>query len=181
MIQSEIRDAEVVNLAAQCAITGHVVLATLYAETAPGGIRRLVELGLERFLVNAILAGVISQRLVRTLCPECRKCAMPPRHSMPAEAIELIERMDGVTFYAAAGCSTCHRTGYRGRTAIHEVLIPDDRVREAVAAGATTELIHEAAVAAGMRTRLACGIQKAAQGITTIEEVLRVAPPVHGR
>jgi type II secretory ATPase GspE/PulE/Tfp pilus assembly ATPase PilB-like protein len=87
-----------------------------------------------------------------------------------------VEQANSATFYAATGCSACHKTGYHGRTAIHEVLIPDDRLREAVAAGASTQSIRQAAVAAGMRTMLACGVEKAARGITTVEEVLRVVP-----
>lgn len=172
----EIRDTEVANLAAQCALTGHLVLTTLNAETAPGGIRRLVDMGLEPFVANASLGGSISQRLIRTLCAECKKVAKPPRHSLPPEAVELMDRIDNATFYVATGCTACHKTGYRGRTAIHEVLIPDDQVRELVAAGASTERIRKAAIAAGMRTMLACGIEKAARGITTVEEVLRVVP-----
>jgi len=174
----EIRDAEVANLAVQCAITGHVVLTTLHADTAPGGIKRLVDMGLEPFLVNASIAGVISQRLIRMLCPECKERVEPPLHSLVPEAVELMKGAKGATFYGARGCDACNGTGYRGRTAIHEILIPDDRVKNVVASDGNLAAIREAALAAGMRTMLACGIEKAARGITSIQEVLRVIP--HG-
>lgn len=172
----EIRDTEVANLAAQCALTGHVVLTTLHAATAPGGIKRLVDMGVEPFVVNASLAGVISQRLVRILCPECKQEVRTPTHSLPPEAVELVESAEGKTFYAPKGCSACNGTGYRGRIAIHEILIPDDGVKNVVAAGGDLAGIREAAIASGMRTMLACGIENAARGITSIEEVLRVIP-----
>ncbi|MCK4375022.1 MAG: Flp pilus assembly complex ATPase component TadA, partial [Candidatus Brocadiae bacterium] len=174
----EVRNTEVANLAMQCALTGHVVLTTLHAATAPGGIKRLVDMGVEPFVVNASLAGVISLRLVRILCSECKQEAEPPLHSLPSEAVEMVSRAEGTSFCAAKGCEHCNGTGYRGRTAIYEVLIPDDRVKDVVASGGDLASIREAAVAAGMRTMLGCGIQKAARGITSIQEVLRVVP--HG-
>jgi len=174
----EIRDAEVANLAVQCALTGHVVLTTLHAATAPGGIKRLVDMGLEPFLVNASVAGVISQRLVRMLCPECKQQVEVPLHSLPPQAIELMKEADGAAFCGPRGCNACNGTGYRGRTAIHEILIPDDRVKDVVASDGHLKEIREAALAAGMKTMLACGVEKAARGITSLQEVLRVIP--HG-
>ena len=99
----------------------------------------------------------------------------PPVHSVPPEAVELIESRSDVQFYRAAGCEKCRGTGYRGRTCIHEILLPDDRIKGLVAANASVRELREAAIAGGMRTLLACGIEQAARGTTTIEEILRVS------
>ena len=178
ILVGEIRDLEVANLVAQCSLTGHVVLTTLHAATAPGGLKRLVDMGMEPFVVNASIAGVISQRLVRMVCKECREPVDPPAHSLPPETVELLAGREGATFYAARGCDACNGWGYRGRTCIHEILIPDDAVKRALADGADLPTLRDAAKAAGMRTMLECGIEKAARGITTVQEVLRVVP--HG-
>lgn len=170
-----IRDIEVADLAAQSALTGHLVLASVLAQTAPGGLKRLLDMGVEPFAVNASVMGVISQRLVRTLCAECRRQTEPALHMLPPDAAEFAQSLAAKTFYAPKRCEHCHGTGYRGRTAVHEILIPNDRVRQAVATSADAETIREAALASGMRTMLACGLEKAAQGITSVQEVIRVA------
>jgi len=178
MLIGELREGESANLAAQCALTGHLVLTSLHADTAPGGIKRLVDMGVAPFVVNASLAASISQRLIRTLCPDCKKEVKSPRHLLSAEAADMVRERSDATFYAPAGCPACNGTGYRGRTAIHEILIPDDRVKDVVASDGSLAAIREAALAAGMRTMLACGVEKAARGITSLQEVLRVIP--HG-
>ena len=174
----EIRDLETLQIAVQCALTGHLLMTTLHANTSPGAIKRLLDMGLEPFLVNGSLAAVVTQRLVRVLCPECKEAAEPPLHSIPPQAAEFVRAAGPARFFAAKGCEACHGTGYRGRTAIHEILIPDERVRRAVAASADLAGIRDAALAAGMRPMLANGLAKAARGITSIQEVCRVAP--HG-
>ncbi len=178
ILVGEIRDEEVANLVAQCSLTGHVVLTTLHAATAPGGLKRLVDMGIDPFVINASVAGVISQRLVRVVCKECREPVEPPAHSLPPEAVEMLAGREGATFYAARGCDACNGWGYRGRTCLHEILIPDDAFRQALSDGADLPTLRETARAGGMRTLLECGIEKAAQGITTVQEVLRVVP--HG-
>jgi len=178
MLIGELREGESANLAAQCALTGHLVLTSLNASTAPGGIKRLVDMGVAPFVVNASLAASISQRLIRTLCPDCKEEMTPPLHSLPPEAADMVRERRDATFYAPAGCAACNGTGYRGRTTIHEILIPDDRVKDVVASDGNLAAIREAALAAGMRTMLACGVEKAARGITSLQEVLRVIP--HG-
>jgi type II secretory ATPase GspE/PulE/Tfp pilus assembly ATPase PilB-like protein len=156
------------------ALPGHLVLTTLHAGTSPGAVRRMLDIGLEPFLVNSALSGVVTQRLVRVLCPECRRVEAPVRH--PAVAAFLAGRPDTV-FHAAGGCEACRGTGYRGRAAIHEVLVPDDGVRRVVAAGGDAAGIRDAALRAGMRPLLRCALEKAALGVTSLSEVFRVLPP----
>jgi len=174
----EMRDLDTVQIAVQCALTGHLVLTTMHANTSACAIRRLLDIGIEPFLVNSTLAGVVTQRLVRVLCPECKEPATPDVHSIPPAAVAFIQQHPDVTFYAPKGCDACRGMGYRRRTAIHEILVPTDRVRQAVAAGGDRAAIHNAAVAAGVKPMLLSGLEKAARGITSIAEVCRVAP--HG-
>jgi general secretion pathway protein E len=172
----EIRDTEAANVAAQCALTGHVVLAALNVDTAPGALRRLVDIGVPPFVVNASVTGVISPRLVRMLCSDCREPIEVPLHSLPPEAAEFLSARKDATFYGPEGCDACLHTGYRGRTAIHEILIPDDAVRKALSDAGDEASIRRAAIAAGMRPLLIAGLEKAARGITSVQEVLRVVP-----
>jgi len=172
----EMRDLETVEVSVQAAMTGHLVLSTLHADTSPGGIRRLLDIGIEPYLVNASLAGMMSQRLVRVLCTECRRETKPDPSKLPAEAMDYVAGLSQATFYAPNGCDACQGTGYRGRSGIYELLIPDDGVRKAVSASASLGALREAAMAAGMKPLLLNGIDAAARGVTSIEEVLRVAP-----
>ena len=153
------------------------MLTSLHTDTAPGTLKRLADMGVAPFVVNASVAGVISQRLVRVLCHECKAPVEVPIHSLPPEAAEFLATREKATFYAPNGCDACLHTGYRGRTAIHEVLIPDDAVRKAVTDNPDEAAIRRAAVAAGMRTLLVAGLEKAARGITSVQEVLRVVGP----
>ena len=169
----EMRDLESLQCAVQVSFTGHLLMTTMHANTAVGAIRRLIDVGIEPFLVNASLAGVVAQRLVRQLCPECKRPAEPERHMMPPEAPELLNNMGKQTFYAAVGCEHCRGTGFRGRTAIHEIMVVNDEIRRKVADGDMAG-VGTAARAAGMKALLQSGLEKAAQGITTVEEVLRL-------
>ena len=171
----EVRDLQTLQACVQCALTGHLVLTTLHTNSGPEAIRRILDVGLEPYRLNASLAAVISQRLVRMLCPDCKKQVDPPLHSLPPEAGEFIRSLGKETFYGPAGCGACG-AGYRGRTAIHEILVMDDRVRRAVADGADFAALREAARESGMKTMLADGLEKAARGITSVEEVVRVLP-----
>ena len=134
---------------------------------------RLLDMGLEPFLVNQSVLGVISQRLVRILCPACKRPTTPNRDSLPPDAITVVEKMGG-TFYEPVGCSACKNLAYQGRRAIQEILIADEGTRQAVATS-NLAMIRNAARQAGMRTLLEDGLALAAQGITSISEVLRVA------
>jgi general secretion pathway protein E len=165
----EIRDLETAQIAAQAALTGHLVLSTLHTNSAAATITRLRDMGLEDYLLTAVLRGVLAQRLVRKLCLACRRAT-------PAPA-ELTARL-GVTTEApllwhAVGCPQCRGTGYRGRLAIAEYLHPDAEIERLVFARADQAAIERAAVAAGMTTMRQAGIAAALAGVTTVEEVTR--------
>jgi general secretion pathway protein E len=167
----EIRDLETAEIAVQAALTGHLVLSTLHTNSAAASITRLRDMGLEDYLITAVLRGVLAQRLLRRLCPDCRH---------PAEAPpELIERFalscaDGPpVLWHAVGCPQCRFTGYRGRQAIAEFLEPNDEIARLVFARADHVAIERAAVAAGMTTMFQAGLAAALAGTTTVEEVVR--------
>ena len=169
----EIRDLETLTLAVRAAVTGHLVLAGMAAPSSAGAIRLMLDMGIEPFLLNSALGGVISQRLVRTICPDCRERYEPAPHTLPPE---FAGRVKEGTFYAGRGCNACRNLGYRGRVAVNEILVPDEHVRRAVIAAADVVGIHDAAMAGGMRSMIADGFEKATRGITTIEEVIWMVP-----
>ncbi len=173
----ELRDLEMMSLCVQVALTGHLVLTSLHAQTSVGAVRRLLDCGLEPFLINSTLRGVITPRLVRVLCPECKRPAEPKPHMLPPQARAYLDEMGGATFYEPVGCEHCKHMGYRGRTAIHEVLTIDDRIRQAVTRPPDMAALHNAALAAGMAPMLRDGLDKAAAGETSLAEVVRVVPP----
>jgi general secretion pathway protein E len=165
----EIRDLETAQVAVQVALTGHMILSTLHTNDAASGVTRLLDMGVEDYLIVSTVNAILAQRLVRTLCPDCRE---------PYDlSIDLTARL-GLTldapapFFRAQGCPACNATGYRGRTTILEILPMTDTIRRLVLDHAAATTIRDAAIAAGMRTMLAHGLSKAKQGITTIEEVL---------
>ena len=170
----EIRDLETAEIAAQAALTGHLVLSTLHTNSAAASITRLLDMGVEDYLVSATLNGIAAQRLVRRLCPECKS----PHQVDDAMATHLgLDRIAPDTprrLHKAVGCDACNGTGYRGRLAILEILIVDDAVRRLVIKGGDAREIHKAACAAGMRSLYEDGMHKAAAGETSLEEVLRV-------
>lgn len=172
----ELRDLEMINMANQISLTGHLVLTTLHASTSPGALRRVMDIGLPPFLVNASIQGVISMRLARLLCPDCRRPVRIDPAMLPPEAQAFVQRHHDVTWYGANGCESCSRTGYRHRTGLYEVLTMNDAVRQAVSSDAPASRLREVAIDAGMRTMLEDGLAKAAQGLTSIEEVLRGVP-----
>jgi len=174
----ELRDLPTLQGSVTAAVTGHLVLTTLHANTSPGAVKRMLDMGLEPYLLNGALAGVVSLRLVRLLCPKCRQEAAPASHSLPPEAAEVAATLTDATFYGPKGCEHCAGTGYRGRTGIYEILVPDDRLRQTVAATAELDAIRNAALAAGMQPMLAYGVRAAARGVTSLQEVCRVVP--HG-
>ena len=178
----EFRDLETIQVSIQAVLTGHLVMSTLHTNDAPSALQRMLDIGVEPFLVNAATAGVIALRLVRKLCTECRRPAKPALHSLPPEVVDYIRQAGEKEFYAppeAGKCKACAGTGYRGRTGIFEVLVPNEAVRETVASRAEPAVRYRAAVKAGMTPMLMDGVRKATQGITSIDEVLRVAsrPP----
>ncbi len=168
----EIRDAETAQIALQAALTGHLVLSTLHTNDSPSAIVRLTDMGLAPYKVAAALVGVVAQRLVRRICPNCRTSYFPP-----AELLNTI-RYDGDRrrkFVRGEGCADCFDTGFLGRTGIYEVMPLDRKLRELVAAGATLEQIRTAFIDNGGRSLLQEGIRLAEQEVTSLDEVMRVA------
>lgn len=171
----EIRDAETAEIAVRAAITGHLVLSTLHTNDSVSTIIRLIDMGVDRFLVSSALRGVIAQRLVRMVCNECKTVYTPNAYE-----VQLLEEQGLATtnLVRGRGCSSCGRTGYRGRIAIHEVLPVDDTIRGFVLRGQSeAEIRNYAATNKGFQSLLVDGLRKAADGLTTISEVLRVASP----
>jgi len=173
----EIRDLETAEIAIQASLTGHLVLSTVHTNDAAGAITRLVDMGVQPFLVASSLVGVLAQRLVRVLCPECRRPYVPT-----AEEREQVGLTDEVwraagsppAIYKSQGCPACQNTGYLGRTGIYELMLVDDDVRQLVLKSVDSNTIKKAAVAHGMLTLMQHGAFKVAQGITTAAEVLSV-------
>jgi len=172
----EMRDSETAEIAVQSALTGHLVLSTLHTNDAPGSIMRLLDMGVQDYLLTSAVNAIQAQRLVRTLCKHCREAYSP--------VDALIERFDlarfaageKITLYRARGCAECDGSGYSGRSAIVEILLMSDVIKGLVIGRADAGEIANAAIEKGMITMLDDGLAKAASGVTTIEEVLRVAP-----
>lgn len=170
----EIRDRETTDIAIRAALTGHLVLSTLHTNDAAGAITRLLDMGAASFLVASSVLGIVAQRLVRTICPDCRQSYLP--NSASAERLYLcIGPTEPVTLYRGEGCSTCRQTGYKGRIAIHEVMPTTSALRELINRRADRDEIADCAIKEGMRTMRQDGVAKALVGLTTIEEVMRVA------
>ena len=176
ILVGELRDLEMMNLAVQIAMTGHLLLTTLHARTSVGAIRRLLDCGLEPFMINSTLQAVVSLRLVRLLCDRCKQPAEPDEAAMSPEAVQIVSALKDAEFHRPVGCEHCRQTGYRGRTGIYEVLIIDEAVRGTVSKPPDTAAMLDAARRSGMKTMLADGLEKAARGVTSIEEVCRIAP-----
>ncbi len=174
ILVGEIRDLETAENAVQAALTGHLVFSTLHTNDAAGAFLRMVDMGVEPFLVSSCVEGVLAQRLVRTLCRECREQYMPTPEDVP-EDFPLGECLkSGRGLYRAAGCRHCRGTGYQGRVGIYELLETNDEVRRLAAERTPTHLVAQAAMRAGMRTLRQDGWRKVRKGVTTIDEVLRV-------
>ncbi|MFN3821242.1 MAG: type II secretion system ATPase GspE [bacterium] len=166
----EIRDAETAKIAVEAAMTGHLVLSTLHTNDAPGALPRLIDMGVEPFLVATATAGVLAQRLVRRICGNCKVEFEPPDSVLKAIG------MSGkkVTLHKGEGCRACSGTGYKGRMGIYEVMAVNEEIRQLVMEEASADRIRDAAIRNGMRTLRQDGILKALQGLTTVEEVFRV-------
>ncbi|WP_299795585.1 type II secretion system ATPase GspE [uncultured Shewanella sp.] len=166
----EIRDLETAQIAVQASLTGHMVLSTLHTNTASGSITRLQDMGVEPFLVSSSLLGVLAQRLIRTLCSDCKSEHVPDQSE---RALLGIDADDSRVIYRAQGCKACGHNGYRGRTGIHELLVVDDDVRELIHTG-RGELAIEKHIRQSTPSIRHDGMGKVLAGITTLEEVLRV-------
>lgn len=172
ILVGEIRDRETGATAVEASLTGHTVFATIHTNDAPSTVTRLVDMGIEPFLVAATLESVVAQRLVRSVCPDC-KVTYEPDDELLMDLGPDADLVRGATLCYGRGCDACHHTGYRGRTGLFEIMDVDDEVRRLIEAGASIEEVREAAVAGGMETLREVGLRAAAEGRTTIEEVLR--------
>ncbi len=168
----EMRDQETASIGIQASLTGHMVFSTLHTNDAPGAITRLYNLGIEPYLVGASLTAVLAQRLVRRICEHCRVETAPPEGVLEALRRRGVEKID--TFYEGRGCTRCHNAGYLGRLGIFEFLIPDDDMRDMITAGTSLDELRRSARRRDMTGLFEEGIQKAKNGETTIQEVLRV-------
>ena len=170
----EMRDTETAQIAVQSALTGHLVLSTLHTNTAAGAITRLEDMGVERFLITAAVNGVLSQRLIRKLCGDCKKSLDLTDEVITSMGIAPFMVGGNQTIYEAVGCEACKDTGYRGRMAIHELFVLDASAQRAVLDGADAHQLREHARARGMRTLYEDGLRKVALGHSSLDEVLRV-------
>jgi general secretion pathway protein E len=171
----EIRDRETAEIAIQASLTGHLVFSTLHTNDAASAVTRLLDMGVEPFLISSSVLAMMAQRLVRVLCPTCRTPVTPSVETLRELGLTQEEclRQNG-QFYKAVGCDACRDTGYRGRTGIYELLAMDDTIRALVMQQANAHTIKAAALQRGMRTLLQDGASKILRGRTTPEEVLRV-------
>lgn len=167
----EIRDHDTATIAVQAALTGHLVLSTLHTNDAPGAVTRLLDLNVAPYLVSASLQAVLAQRLVRKICPNCKQAA-----EVSNSIKKTVEKWAGEvpSFYRGLGCRKCRNTGYLGRIAIHELLIPDEEILDMITQNATLKQLRKAAIEKGMAPLYVDGIEKVKAGITTIDEILRV-------
>ena len=170
----EIRDVETAKIAIQAALTGHLVFSTLHTNDSCGALTRLLEMGIEPFLVSSSVIAVMAQRLVRRVCPTCREPYVPTLEELRQLGLTS-DRLEGHTVYRTGeGCADCHRTGYRGRSGIHELLLIDDDVRNLVMKATDAATIRRAAASKGMMSLREDGAEKLLAGMTTVEEILRV-------
>lgn len=169
----EIRDAETALIATEAALTGHLVLSTLHTNDAPGAVTRLLDMGIEPFLIASGVIGVLAQRLVRCICPKCKEQYKPPLDAVKRLGIPL----DGdstVTFYRGRGCDHCKGTGYKGRIGVYELMIMNDKIRDLVLTRSSSHLMREAAVQVGMKSLKEDAMEKILLGTTSLEESMRV-------
>jgi type IV pilus assembly protein PilB len=172
ILVGEIRDLETAQIAVQASLTGHLVLSTLHTNDAPSSIIRLLDLGMESFLLTATVEGIVAQRLVRTICPKCKEEYQPKEE----ELMELQLRPEDVRgrrFFRGRGCDNCNKSGYRGRMALYEIMAMDDDLRELVMKEASTNVLRDQARKRGMRLLRETGLMAIYEGQTTIDEVVR--------
>ncbi len=172
VLVGEIRDYETAEIAVKAALTGHLVLSTLHTNDAPSTVTRLLNMGIEPFLVASSVILIIAQRLVRRICQDCKE----EEKVSPAILVDLgipTQEAESVVTYKGKGCTTCNNTGYKGRVALYEVMLVDDDVKALILEGASATEIKKKAVASGMKTLRMSGLTKLKDGVTTIEEILR--------
>ena len=171
----EIRDKETAEIAIHSALTGHMVFSTLHTNDSAGAMVRLINMGVEPFLITSSLLGIVAQRLARTICPHCKKKAEASQKVLKALSLSSND-----SIYKGEGCPKCLESGYLGRTGICEFLVPDETIRQMILARASSEDIRQQAQKNGMKTLRQIGLEKIKAGITTPEEVLRITQEIEG-
>ena len=177
MMVGEVRDSETAEIAIRVALTGHLVFSTLHTNDAASGIIRLIDIGVEPYLVASSVEAFIAQRLVRVICPNCKeqdRTEMPEVRSQIAEGLRM-KSQDEVKIYKGKGCQKCNFTGFYGRTAIYEILLMDEVIKDLILKRATSEQIKKTAIVRGMRSLRQDGWQKVISGLTTPDEIMKVA------
>ena len=176
----EIRDAETANMAVQASLTGHLVLSTLHTNDAPSSITRLHDLGIQPFLTSATILGVMAQRLLRTLCPHCKQALDVSADSEIAiqwqELVQPWRAPVPAQVYKAQGCEHCRHTGYQGRVGLYEIMPLSNELKKLVAADANLDTLKQQAYREGVQPLRLSGAKRISEGLTTIEEVMRVVP-----
>lgn len=176
----EIRDAETANMAVQASLTGHLVLSTLHTNDAPSSITRLHDLGIQPFLTSATILGVMAQRLLRTLCPHCKKAVdVMPDSEVAIQWQELVQPWRApapAQIYMAQGCEHCRHTGYQGRVGLYEIMPLSNELKKLVAADTNLDMLKQQAYREGLQPLRLSGAKRISEGVTTIEEVMRVVP-----
>jgi len=165
----EIRDKETVEISIQAALTGHLVLSTLHTNDAPSALARLVDMGVEPFLISSSVIGVLAQRLVRSICDKCKE-----KYTPSDDVLRDLGIAEKVEFYRGKGCNKCKKTGFIGRRGIFELLIIDEEIKKMINSHAPADEIGKKAIESGMQSLRHDGLEKVKQGLTTPEEVLRV-------
>ncbi len=168
----EIRDLETAQIAIEASLTGHLVLSTLHTNDAPSSITRLIDMGVEPFLLTSSLEGILAQRLVRRICPECKEKFSPTDEMLENAGLTAAD-VDGLSFYYGKGCKNCNNTGYKGRTGIYELLTLNDTMHQLIIDRAPQATLKAKARECGMVTLRESGLVKVFQGVTTLEEVIR--------
>jgi len=176
IVIGEVRDRATAQVAVQAALTGHKVLTTFHTEDSIGGLLRLIDMGIETFLISSTVVSILAQRLIRTICPECRQAYMPNKRIAGLIGIDNAT-LRSHTFYRGTGCGTCYGTGYHGRTALHELLVLNEDVREAILERRTSHEVREISCrSTNLLSLMEDGLYKVLLGKTTVEEVYRIAP-----
>ena len=178
LMVGEIRDMQTAEMAVQAALTGHLVFSTLHTNDAPSAVSRMMELGVPSYLLNATLLGVLAQRLVRTLCSNCRQPDESARRETLAELVKPWQITGGYRPYKPVGCVDCRMTGFRGRMGLYELLTVTEGFREKISKDPDMDALRRQAISEGMRPLRLAGALKVAEGLTTIEEILATTPPL---
>jgi type IV pilus assembly protein PilB len=172
ILVGEIRDLETAQISAQASLTGHVVFTTLHTNDAPSSVARLLDMGIEPFLITATVEGIVAQRLVRRICENC-KTQFEPSEAQLMELQLLPDEVKGKKFHYGRGCSKCNGTGYRGRVGIFEIMVFNDEIRDLIMQQASTNVLRAAGQKAGMRLLRDNGLAAIYDGITTIDEIAK--------